>query len=109
MEIQCLSSTESVTSSSAPSVPIQWMVQLPNSVYGVSIQCAPFNFCNHIGTQRGKGQWRDSIKPAFVQCISSVQSVCPKYLNEVAVLSQCTTASALAYALYGLTISVGIQ
>ena len=72
VEVQCVSSTESVTSGSVLSVQIQWMVQLPNSVYEVSIQCTPFNFGNHIGIQRGKGQWRDSVKPAFVQCISSV-------------------------------------
>ena len=48
-----------------------------------------------MGTQRGKEQWRDSVNPALDQCITSGQSVCPKYLNEVAVLSQCTTASAL--------------
>ena len=35
------------------------------------------------------------MKAALSQCLTSVQSVCPKYLNEVTVLSQCTTASAL--------------
>ena len=34
-------------------------------------------------------------KPVGRQYTISVQSVCPKYLNEVPVVSQCTTASAL--------------
>ena len=54
-------------------------------------------------------QWLDSGNPAIRECTTSVQSVCPKYLNEVAVLTQCTTAPVLMFALYGVAIPVVIQ
>ena len=38
-----------------------------------------------------------------------MESVCPKYLNEVAVVRECTTDSALLGALYGPANAVGIQ
>ena len=52
----------------------------------------------------GNRQWFDSGKSALMECMTSVQSVYPKYLNEVAVLSQCITVSALVHALYGLAM-----
>ena len=49
----------------------------------------------HTGIQRDIWQCWGSAKPAERQYTISVQSVCPKYLNEVPVGSQCNTASAL--------------
>ena len=56
VEMQCLFSTESVISSSAPSVQIQWSIQWQTSVYGVLVQCILFYFCNQYKIHRGKGQ-----------------------------------------------------
>ena len=49
VEIQCLSSTESVISSSASSVQIQYRIQWENSVWGVLVQYTLLYFCRHIG------------------------------------------------------------
>ena len=68
VEIQCLSSTESVISSSASPVQIQYRIQWENSVWGVLVQCTE----GHITVV---GQCQASREAVYKQCLISMSEI----------------------------------
>ena len=68
MQIQCLSSTESVISSSASPVQIQYRIQWENSVWGVLVQCTE-------GHMAVVGQCQASREAVYNQCLISMSEI----------------------------------
>ena len=68
VEIQCLSSTESVISSSASPVQIQYRIQWENSVWGVLVQCTK-------GHMAVVGQCQASREAVYKQCLISMSEI----------------------------------